>query len=102
MKLNLKKLMIVLTMAMFTSANFVEAKSVTECVSAAKCRKTLTEALKEHGHKAIAAALENIEDPENTDDIKKAAAKLKFSEKIAIKLAYDRHKEKLKKIIKKK
>lgn len=102
MKLNLKKLMFVLTVAMITSVNFVEAKTVTECVTNAKCRKTLTEELKKNGYANIAEALEKISDPDNLDDIKKAGQDLSFSEKIAIKLAYNNNKEKIKEIIKKK
>lgn len=87
---------------MLTSANLVEAKSVAECVNDAECDNTLAQELENNGHKAIADALKTIEDPENMDDINKAAAKLKFSEKIAIKFAYDRYKEKITKIMKSK
>lgn len=99
MKFNLKKLMIVLTVTMLTSINFVEAKSLEECIVAAKCRDTLKTQLIDNGHKEVAEAFEGAEDE---DSVKKAVKKLSFSTKLKVIVACKSNEQHLRKIIKKK
>lgn len=101
MKFNLKKLMIVLTVAMLVSANIVEAKAVTkksiqECIKAAACEQTLKKYLKDNGHEHIAKAFEDVKCEKTA---RAAVKKLAFSDQIKVIAAITDEQEHLKKIL---
>lgn len=100
MKLNLKKLMIVLTVAMLASTNTVKAKdkSVEDCIQAAECIDTLEQHLNENGHNAIAKSFKPLAEMSGFKQ-KIAAAKIYTSQSKEVQNAISKNSDKLKEII---
>lgn len=94
MKLNSKKLIILLT-AIFFSAT--QTKNIEQCITSAICAKTLQKNFETH-HPKIALVFKDGE-IKTEDDVKKAIQKLPSSEKIAIAVACKKHEKHLRDII---